>query len=333
MPGGMMNRRPMRDTPRHTRSLDPAAHRAGSSAVELLACLLMAVLTLAVLLPAVSSARAAARRTACQNNLFQVTLAVMNYQETYAMFPLACVTRDNEPTTSGKSWLVSILPFVDQAALYETITPDGGSIDEFADPTRILDDSLRIDTYRCPDDVLPNENPFRDGYGTCNYSGNAGGEPLDPTGLGFLRTGWEMPLRYDDRPTQIERWSKRPSRRRSPAGIFEANQGTRFRDVLDGASNTLLVGERSVHSGGGLWSGIRGGDHLNDAMTDASPASRPNSSPTGYSSFHPGAVNLAMADGRVLLFSDAGAEPQGAGTPSLLQAISTRAGSEIVNEF
>jgi prepilin-type processing-associated H-X9-DG protein len=70
----------------------------------------------ALLLPAIQAAREAARRAQCSNNMKQISLALMNYHDTYKTFPPAYI-----PDETGKpmhSWRVLILPFLEQQALY-----------------------------------------------------------------------------------------------------------------------------------------------------------------------------------------------------------------------
>ena len=73
----------------------------------------------ALLLPAVSAAREAARRTQCMNHLKQVALALHNYHDVFQAFPPAyTVDEDGKPL---HSWRTLILPYLEQAALYEQI--------------------------------------------------------------------------------------------------------------------------------------------------------------------------------------------------------------------
>lgn len=98
--------------------------------IELLVVIAIIAVLIALLLPAVQQAREAARRTQCKNNLKQVGLALHNYHDTYQKFPAAMYfsnfpnggligyQQTNGGTNHGPSWLVCLLPHIDQAPLY-----------------------------------------------------------------------------------------------------------------------------------------------------------------------------------------------------------------------
>ncbi|MBI1312652.1 DUF1559 domain-containing protein [bacterium] len=107
--------------------------------IELLVVIAIIAILVALLLPAVQSAREAARRSQCKNNLKQIGLAIHNYHETHSVFPYARVVgRDQEHTNgphgafgcptwirgTGVSWRVMILPYMDQETLYNQGNPD-----------------------------------------------------------------------------------------------------------------------------------------------------------------------------------------------------------------
>ncbi|WP_237729349.1 DUF1559 domain-containing protein [Schlesneria paludicola] len=101
----------------------PSTHR-GFTLIELLVVIAIIAVLIALLLPAVQQAREAARRTQCKNNLKQIGLAIHNYHDTFTIFPPAMVRRSagaNIPTqthSNGAAWSLRILPFLDQANLY-----------------------------------------------------------------------------------------------------------------------------------------------------------------------------------------------------------------------
>tara|TARA_R110002111_G_scaffold262875_1_gene342460 strand:- start:1245 stop:2198 length:954 start_codon:yes stop_codon:yes gene_type:complete len=126
--------------------------------------LLVVPILLALLLPAIQQSREAARRSQSKNNMKQIGLALHNYHDTHRIFPPGGTT-----TTDGKpyhSWQASILPFVDQALLYNDIDFDK----PWDDPVNQVIFQQEIPTYLNPtieDKVSP------DGYGLSHYVGNA----------------------------------------------------------------------------------------------------------------------------------------------------------------
>lgn len=96
--------------------------RRGFTLIELLVVIAIIAVLIALLLPAVQQAREAARRSTCKNNMKQIGLAIHNYHDTFNLFPMSYTTDGIfNVTTRGKSWIIGILPYIDQAPLYNTI--------------------------------------------------------------------------------------------------------------------------------------------------------------------------------------------------------------------
>ncbi|MDO5554578.1 MAG: DUF1559 domain-containing protein [Planctomycetia bacterium] len=138
--------------------------------VELLVVIAIIGILIALLLPAVQAAREAARRMQCTNNLKQLGIAVHNYHDSYNTFPASsmyCVSpppvdTDTEYMAFGWNWRITLLPFMEQGPLYESLSFDGtepfaafeyGSPDtlNFAnyDNNKVLG-NLVIPAYKCP---------------------------------------------------------------------------------------------------------------------------------------------------------------------------------------
>lgn len=98
----------------------------------------------ALLLPAVQQAREAARRTQCKNNLKQIGLAMHNYHDTFMVFPAAHFN-----DSQGKprvSWRVAILPYIDQAPMYQGISMN----ESWDGPSNSRFSATMPQTYACP---------------------------------------------------------------------------------------------------------------------------------------------------------------------------------------
>lgn len=165
--------------------------RMGFTLIELLVVIAIIAILIALLLPAVQQAREAARRSTCKNNLKQFGLAFHNYHDVHNTFPPGiinrpgtaaggwssrCVTMSNGGTFTDNSyrawgWGTFILPYMDQAPLYNILNPDGCRMPNrnanFAGTTP-LDDP--VPAHRCPSDTGKKDfNDMHQDYSTSNY--------------------------------------------------------------------------------------------------------------------------------------------------------------------
>src|SRR5687768_7610400 len=96
--------------------------RSGFTLVELLVVIAIIGVLVALLLPAVQAAREAARRSSCSNNLRQHAIALHNYHDTYKVFPaLGSRPELGENRDRWYSWVIGVLPFIEQKPLYDGI--------------------------------------------------------------------------------------------------------------------------------------------------------------------------------------------------------------------
>ena len=168
---------------------------------------------IALLLPAVQQAREAARRTQCKNNLKQLGLAMHNYQSTYGKFPPSATISGGSSTNNG-SWSAHgrILPQIEQENLADLV-----DLSRPWDTQRVID-GVQILVFGCPSD--PNRDRARD---TGSSKPN-----LYPTSYGFNFGTWFV--------HNLEQG-------RGGDGMFFPNASLSFRDIGDGATNTLMAAE------------------------------------------------------------------------------------------
>ena len=199
--------------------------RSGFTLVELTTVLVIIAVGLAIGLPAVQKSRADARRVQCSRNLRQIGLALHNYVQVFATLPPGWTGHSPEPGEVPRlGWIVSLLPFLDEAPLYQELD----SVHHDMTNRKPLEKALPV--LRCPADSTPLQNPLRGSFATSNYSGNFGTIAAPRWSNGDASRFWTGQLA-------------------TPAttnGIFFLNSRIRFRDVRDGLSNTMMVGERAI---------------------------------------------------------------------------------------
>lgn len=272
----------------------------GFTLIELLVVIAIIAILIALLLPAVQQAREAARRTQCKNNLKQFGLAIHNYHDVHLAFPIGWMNQ-NGNLDSNWSWGAYCLPFMDQATLTNELNVGDVSLGALL-AAGTSDSALKtpLTMFRCPSDTAPNmnsghqatdSNGDQHSIATSNYVGaNGSGD-----------------------------WTSN--------GYFGENSRVRFRDVTDGTSNTIMVGERSwtLPDGGsnaacnaamavGIGSSApgdiqrmalaKGLFRINSVQIDSGAGDGVEQCARGYSSRHAGGAQFLLGDGAVRLISE-----------------------------
>jgi len=286
------------------RDAEQHAKKRGFTLVELLVVIAIIGVLVSMLMPAVQSARESARRASCMNNIAQVGLAVHNYEFAFECLPPG-VTNDtgpirNDPAGQHVSWIVNVLPFIEENNIYRKFDQQAGA---YADVNAALR-TVPISVLICPSDlddwsddggdVQTANKPARSSYAGCHH-------------------GVEAPIDADNN------------------GLLFLNSRVRYRDILDGSTKTLLLGETRQLAGDLGWASGTRATLRNTGTVDWLPPLMPVATPAdealhvgGFGSHHAGGVAMfTFADGAVQSITDEI-------DPEVLQQLGNRADGEVV---
>lgn len=248
----------------------------GFTLVELLVVIAIVGVLVGLLLPAVQAAREAARRCSCSNNIAQLGLATHNYEFAMEHLPPGVINPEgpirNEPRGTHVSFLVQLLPYVEQHGIANHFSIKDGT---YADQNAAAR-SQTIATYRCPSDPLSMN--VDDTVALSNYAGCHHHE--------------ESLIDKDN------------------TGLLYLNSEVRYGHILDGSTNTILIGELlpSVNSLG--WASGTNATLRNTAQFEALPPLDVDRNEVldpeyvgGFGSLHHGGAMFCLADGAIRFLS------------------------------
>ena len=291
--------------------------RQGFTMIEVIVVVAIIAVLISLLLPAVQSAREAARRTQCANNLLQLGIAIQNYESTHQVLPPGVVNPTGPIVESAASyqfgWITQILPYLEQKNLYKNLDFNVG----IYQAANLTARSISINTLLCPSE--PQGRSSVPSFG----GGLSTGLP-DPaqTTYAACHNDVEAPIDADNR------------------GVFFLNSHVRTDEIEDGLTHTIFLGEkRSPGDELGWASGTRAtlrntGTPINGTRFDPTnlssymvafsqdgqpsdpgapdqpdnPPGGPPETPSppatpiivgGFGSFHPSGANFLFGDGSV----------------------------------
>ena len=230
-----MDKMAARITPMHIGSrntplrLPPSAF----TLVELLVVITIIGILIALLLPAVQAAREAARRMQCSNNLKQVGLGLLNYENSVGALPIGSSLTGNPGHAYGHSWWMRILPYLEQKALYDRFDTEAVYTGWVGDSGNSYNrDVLRDVTI--PFMICPSSSLDRFGLNAPEHFDANVLEP-DYTGISGAK----------DHVTTRPKDDGGVSGHLSDGGVLLRATSVKIRDITDGTSNTMMVGEQS----------------------------------------------------------------------------------------
>lgn len=332
--------------------------QSGFTIIELLVAIAIIGLLIAILIPAVQQARLVARKAQCSNHLKQLGIAMHNYQEAHRVLPpgqfnymgddLDHVTQPDgsisEKGPARSCWMQQILPYIDQKPLYDQLPFDSNLAARKWGTDLNVPIWTVVPTLMCPNDPANPKVVTDQGTGPEDSEGFHGNYVM-------CAGNTEFSLADQGEVTGV-------GSGHNLNGMFYAISSTRFNEVTDGLSNTVMGGElilnrdKTEAANGGVGARDVRGRYYNSYRGNGlfSTQFPPNSSvpdevrncqiPNPVSpcntgadvivqyarSYHAGGVNILMADGSVKFLNNSM-------STEIFRALGSRAGKENIGEY
>jgi len=308
--------------------------------IELLVVIAIIAVLIGLLLPAVQKVRESANRLKCSNNLHQLGLALHNYEGANGAFPQG---RNAYPlVVSAPSRL---LAYVEQDNLQKLVNYDA----TLADPHNVIASKTRVGLFVCPSDPRNGQVPGMTDFGTNYVANNGTGVAVDDGGnvTGYLKIPdgngvfAQNPVRIADVPDGLSNTAAFSESTlgdgRVPAGAATADPRLVVLEVPGGGDPTPAACEGAAGAfaanRGGMWINGHYGNTLYNHFYTPNQAGKwdcgngsHNKGLTAARSYHPGGVNVLLADGSVRLVRNAI-------QLATWRALGTRDGGEVVGDF
>ena len=212
---------------------NPRRNQRAFTLIELLVVISIIGLLIALLLPAVQAAREAARRAQCVNNLKQLGLALHNYEGTHLTFPPGYVSNfdaTGNDTGPGWGWAAMLLPQFEQTPLFSSINFNLA----IEQPSNLTSRLPTVGVFACPSD------PHPPSYWAINRDAATGAPRQD---ICEVASSNYVAMYGNGEPGP------------GGDGLFFRNSRVSLKDITDGSSQTLALGERSHRLGEATWVG------------------------------------------------------------------------------